>query len=191
MSLRHGLLGLLSCDGSMTGYELDKFFKHSLAHFWQAKTSQIYRELSAMEERGWLTSERIFQEEKPNKRVYSITDEGKAELVSWLTLPDPAIEGGVKSTFLMRIFLSGEVGKENALKLLKEFRDTCTAFAPKLKQIQEEIALEEAEHPKHAVYWKLTAMQGEISSKAGIEWADKAIEILEKFNEKENEKENE
>ena len=43
----------------MTGYELDKAFKASLAFFWQAKASQIYRELDAMERSGWLTSKRI------------------------------------------------------------------------------------------------------------------------------------
>ena len=68
MSLKHGLLGLLNYS-SMTGYELDKAFKVSLSFFWQAKTSQIYRELDAMETNGWLSSQRIIQSEKPNKRV--------------------------------------------------------------------------------------------------------------------------
>ena len=56
MSLKHGLLGLLNY-GSMTGYELNKVFRDSLSFFWQAKTSQIYRELDAMERCGWLTSD--------------------------------------------------------------------------------------------------------------------------------------
>ena len=60
MSLKHGLLGLLNY-GPMTGYELDKAFKASLSFFWQAKASQIYRELGTMEQNGWLTSKRIVQ----------------------------------------------------------------------------------------------------------------------------------
>lgn len=86
MSLKHGLLGLLNY-GSMTGYELDKIFRDSLSFFWQAKTSQIYRELDTMECHGWLTSERIIQNDKPNKRVYTITDSGKEELGNWLSMP--------------------------------------------------------------------------------------------------------
>ena len=183
MSLRHGLLGLLNCNGPTTGYDLDKFFKKSLAHFWQAKTSHIYRELSAMENAGWLTSERVFQEEKPNKRVYSITDTGKAELLNWLTLPDSGLAGGVKSAFLMRIFFSGEVGKAQALKLIHEYRDLCISLTPGIQQAQEEIAAIKGLHPKHTTYWKLTALQGEIYLKSGIEWADKAIAILEEEEE--------
>ena len=54
MSLKHGLLGLLNY-GNMTGYDIDRTFKDSLFLFWQAQTSQIYRELNTMEKLGWLT----------------------------------------------------------------------------------------------------------------------------------------
>ncbi len=86
MSLKHGMLGLL-INGPRSGYDLDRVFKDSLAFFWPAKTSQIYRELDAMERKGWLTSERVIQSEKPNKRVYSITEEGRREFRDWLSEP--------------------------------------------------------------------------------------------------------
>ena len=183
MSLKHGLLGLLSLGGPTTGYDLDKHFKNSLAHFWQAKTSQIYRELSAMEDARWLTSKRILQEEKPNKRVYSITSGGKEELLNWIALQEADLGRSVKSTFLMRLFFcgeSGEIGKEQALKLVHRYRDICSSHACGIKQIQEMLETELSEYPQHTTYWKLTALHGEITYKAGIEWADKAIEILER-----------
>ncbi|MDR0469037.1 MAG: PadR family transcriptional regulator, partial [Peptococcaceae bacterium] len=80
MSLKYGLLGLLNY-GTMTGYELDKVFNDSLGFFWQGQTSQIYRELSAMERDGWLKSERVVQQDKPNKKLYIITDDGKRALI--------------------------------------------------------------------------------------------------------------
>lgn len=181
MSLKHGLLGLLSVEGPTTGYNLDKFFKHSLNYFWQAKTSQIYRELSSMESMGWLTSERVVQEEKPNKRVYSITPAGKAELTDWLCLP---VENhGMKSAFLMRIFLGREVGKEQTLKLIREYRERVIAASKVLEGPRSDIAADEAEYPEHSKYWELTILHGEISVKAAIEWADKAIAILEESEE--------
>jgi DNA-binding PadR family transcriptional regulator len=181
MSLKHGLLGLINYEGSTTGYELDKFFKNSLSNFWHAKTSQIYRELSAMENMGWLTSERVFQEEKPNKRVYSITPLGKAELLKWLSSPDIGSEGGVKSAFLMRIFFAGDVGKGQTLKMLREYREQCAALSLGIDEAQNAIAEDEAlgTNPKHIKYWKLTALHGEIYYRAGMEWADKAIALLE------------
>jgi len=180
MSLKHGLLGIISCDGSMTGYELDKFFKNSLAFFWQAKTSQIYRELSAMETQGWLTSERVLQEEKPNKRVYSVTPQGREEFLSWLTDSDVGLSGA-KSSYLMKIFFSGEVGKEQALRLIHEYKKKCETLSQSIAEILSMNERENVndEYPRHATYWKLTALHGESIYKAGIEWANKAIAILE------------
>ena len=48
MSLTYGILGFLSY-GSMTGYDLAKAFSCSVNFFWNAQTSQIYRELG----RAW------------------------------------------------------------------------------------------------------------------------------------------
>jgi|GEM_PF-1465501 len=103
LSLKHGLLGLLS-QSPKTGYELDKQFNALLGSFWQAKTSQIYRELDTMEKTGWLSSERVLQEEKPNKRVYSITYTGQSEFEDWMQ--HGAIDLSIKSAFLMRIFFA-------------------------------------------------------------------------------------
>ena len=55
MALKQGLLGLLNY-GEMTGYELAKVFNDSLSFFWQAQTSQIYRELNQLEAEGLLHS---------------------------------------------------------------------------------------------------------------------------------------
>ena len=185
MSLRHGLLGLISSEGSMTGYDLDKLFKNSLAYFWQAKTSQIYRELNAMEESGWLTSERVLQEEKPNKRVYSVTAKGRDELLKWLMAPDMGMGGGGgKSPFLMRIFFAGEAGeagREKTLRMIREYREMCFACGARLADVRKELAEDEADgqYADHIKYWKLTLLHGEISIEAAIEWADTAITILE------------
>jgi DNA-binding PadR family transcriptional regulator len=79
MSLRHGIPGLLNYKPS-TGYEINTFFKQSLAFFWQAQTSQIYRELNKLESDGLAESEMVIQRGKPNKKVYSITEAALAEM---------------------------------------------------------------------------------------------------------------
>lgn len=107
MSLKHGLLGLLNY-GKMTGYDLDKTFKDSLYYFWPAQTSQIYRELNEMERLGWLTSEIIFQTDKPNRKLYSITASGEAELRNWLAGNSLEKEFQIRSLFLLKLFFSGK-----------------------------------------------------------------------------------
>ena len=180
MSLRHGLLGLLNYK-PMTGYELDKEFKETLAYFWQAKASQIYRELYAMEEKKWLVSERIAQEDKPNKRVYTITDKGKFELLNWLSNPND-IENAtrVKSVFFMRLYFAGETSQKQALDLLYSYREQCLAGLQEMDDVYESYNhIDPIYSPDTVKYWRLVTLNGEIMRKARLEWAEKAIKILE------------
>ncbi|WP_395547720.1 MULTISPECIES: PadR family transcriptional regulator [unclassified Lacrimispora] len=184
MSLKHGLLGLLNY-GSMTGYELDKAFKDSLSFFWQAKNSQIYRELDAMERCGWLTSERVIQNQKPNKRVYSITDSGKEELTNWLSSPESDIADAmrIRSAFLMRVFFAGERSIEQSLEMLRTYRKQCTESSKGMSAAQDIISEYGAVvgDARKAEYWKMVALYGEVFYDASLNWADKAIALLEEM----------
>ena len=185
MSLKHGLLGLLSY-GSMTGYDLDKAFKDSLSFFWQAQTSQIYRELNTMQQKGWLESQHVIQNEKPNKRIYSITAEGKKEFQNWLASEsalqaDIADSMSVRSGFLMRVFFAGNMEPEQIALMFKAYREKSNGRMDRFGTVSDSIAhygmvLNSEMHTK---YWKIAALYGELFYKAGLEWAEKAIAILE------------
>ena len=85
MSLAHAILGILQIQ-PMTGYDLKtQCFDKSIAHFWPADQAQIYRTLDKMNEQGWVESQIEFQENHPNRKVYSITEQGQRELRQWLT----------------------------------------------------------------------------------------------------------
>jgi DNA-binding PadR family transcriptional regulator len=181
MSLKHGLLGLLSYQ-PMTGYDLDKEFKESLGYFWQAKPQQIYRELDDAEKKGWLTSERIIQEEKPNKRVYSITENGKAEFMDWLSSPKSYMKNALqqKSEILMRVFFGAETDEKVTLDLLRAYREECLAKIREMEEVKTELAQDGYEQPANVVkYWGLTVLSFEILSKARLEWVEQSIAILE------------
>ena len=181
MSLRYGLLGLINYK-PMTGYEMVKEFDESLAYFWHATSQQIYKELDTMEKSGWLVSKRIMQTEKPNKRVYSITEQGKAALVDWVSKPEEGVTKFMqgKNPFLMRLAFAGEGRDETALQMLYDFRSQYLSFADKLGDVDEMVAEEEAILGQKVMkYWKLVALHGEIIRKARLEWVEKAIEILE------------
>jgi DNA-binding PadR family transcriptional regulator len=89
MSLPHAILGFLSAL-PMTGYELKtQAFDRSVAHFWPAVLPQIYRELEALEARGWATHTVHVQQGRPNRKVYTITLAGRVELDRWLRTHQP------------------------------------------------------------------------------------------------------
>jgi PadR family transcriptional regulator, regulatory protein AphA len=84
MSLEHAILGFLNYH-LYSGYDLKKIFDNSIRHFWPADQSQIYRTLSRLEENGLAEMERVPQEDRPDRKVYHITEAGRAALREWLS----------------------------------------------------------------------------------------------------------
>lgn len=175
MSLKYGLLGLLNNE-QMTGYELDKAFKKSLDFFWQAQPSQIYRELNNMEKSGWLTSEFVFQTDKPNKKLYSITDLGKLELHDWLTQNSLDSEFKIRSVFLMKLFFSdGRSVREN-MSTLEAYKIRCMDELADSQKTDNIIGKNQDN-----VYWRLTVRFEELYIKACLDFAAEAIKTLEEL----------
>ncbi|WP_409343525.1 PadR family transcriptional regulator [Paenibacillus sp. MBLB4367] len=84
-TLSFGLLCMLS-RGSYSGYDL----MLKLQPFWQAKHSQIYPLLAKLDKEGYVEHIKIEQSDKPDKKVYSLTDKGREALIEWV--PEPADE---------------------------------------------------------------------------------------------------
>ncbi|MBH0777044.1 PadR family transcriptional regulator [Nocardia bovistercoris] len=99
MALEHALLVSLS-ERAGSGYELARRFDKSIGYFWSATHQQIYRVLKRMDEAGWLDRETVTQDGKPDKKVYSVNAEGRAELSRWIAEPTesdiPRSDLGVK-----------------------------------------------------------------------------------------------
>ena len=117
MSLRYALLGLLARE-SLTGYDLTKKFDSTIGFFWSAKHSQIYPELAALTKEGLVTFEVVTQTSKPNKKVYTITDDGRKDLTRWV-----GSEGerrSVKDPLLMRVWAVGVAAPDDLLPQMRE-----------------------------------------------------------------------
>lgn len=89
MSLDHALLVSL-LEKPSAGYELARRFDKSIGHFWHATHQQIYRVLARMETEGWVSAKLCAGETAPDRKEYSVTTQGRAELSAWLAEPsDP------------------------------------------------------------------------------------------------------
>jgi len=180
MSLPYGLLGLLQYR-DRTGYDLAKLFEASLNFFWHAQSSQIYRELNRMEEKGWVTSKSVIQEGKPNKRVYSITDDGLNVFIKYMNDPGPMYET-YHDPFLMHVFF-GASAPEVVLERFKIFRKGCIyGLEVKIKENQERINAYKFLSPngeKESLFWQMTHDFGTFQAKAYLQWAEECIEKLE------------
>ena len=106
MSLDHILLGLLREPG--TGYDLGNAFSENVRHFWSAELSQIYPTLKRLERRGMLESRVEPSPKGPNRRVYALTEEGRAELLRWLR-GGPAV-GTERFAYLAQLYFMDALG---------------------------------------------------------------------------------
>jgi DNA-binding PadR family transcriptional regulator len=118
MSLSHAILGFLQ-QQPLTGYDLKtQCFDISVANFWPADQAQIYRTLDRLEEQGWVESELEIQRDRPNRKVYHITEAGRAELARWLITPQPLPIH--REPFLVQLFFAAQLPDETILDLLEQ-----------------------------------------------------------------------
>ncbi|MGV0849586.1 PadR family transcriptional regulator [Mycolicibacterium phlei] len=86
MALPHAILVALA-EQSGSGYELARRFDRSIGYFWAATHQQIYRTLRDMERNGWVHVTPVAQQGRPDKKVYTVSDAGRAELARWISAP--------------------------------------------------------------------------------------------------------
>ena len=78
MALPHAILVSLT-EQAGSGYELARRFDRSIGYFWPATHQQIYRVLRRMDDDGWVTPHQVAQDGRPDKKVYTVSDAGRAE----------------------------------------------------------------------------------------------------------------
>lgn len=120
MSLKHGILGFLSQWPMTTGYDLKKEFDTQMSMFWFTHLSQIYPELTKLEDQGLVESEVETQEGKPDKKIYTITRAGLEELKSWLSQTPASPK--IKDSFLMQVYFMDNIPYREAEYLLKAYQ---------------------------------------------------------------------
>ena len=111
----NAVLGLLSFGQELSGYDLKKWADHSLRFFfWSPAISQIYSELRRLESLGYVTSRVVAKDDTRSRRLYRITDEGRAWLAHWL-VSEPADVPILKHPTILRVWL-GDLMEPAALR---------------------------------------------------------------------------
>jgi DNA-binding PadR family transcriptional regulator len=86
VALPHAILVSL-CEQAGSGYELAHRFDRSIGYFWSATHQQIYRTLRTMDDDGWVSARVVVQRGRPDKKVYTVSEAGRAELARWIAAP--------------------------------------------------------------------------------------------------------
>lgn len=76
-------LGILT-HGKASGYDIRKQLEEVFSNFMEVSASGVYPALKALEQHGYVSVERVLQDDRPNKKVYTITESGRQAFVDSL-----------------------------------------------------------------------------------------------------------
>jgi len=177
MALSHSILATLIGRGkSLSGYDLAKEFNSSVGFYWKTTHQQIYRELARLEKEGMVTSEIIKQTDRPDKKIYNITDTGRMHLVEWIA--EPSIPTPVKEDMLVKMYVGFLVPKGILIKELQQLKDL---HMEKLRLYEEYEKLYFADVknlPVKGKYRYLNLRTGINFESFHIKWCEEAIDFL-------------
>jgi PadR family transcriptional regulator AphA len=122
--------------------------------------------------------EKVPQDDRPDRKVYSITDAGKAELMKWLAGPTPLTEP--RSAALIQVFFAGQLSDEEILAKFETFAATLRAILAQYDQVPAQIEpyQNEINSPREHFFWMLTLENGVRNMRATLDWAESVIERL-------------
>ncbi|PKN88402.1 MAG: hypothetical protein CVU46_01150 [Chloroflexi bacterium HGW-Chloroflexi-8] len=180
MTLQYALLGFLNY-GPMTGYDLKKLLDTSTQMFWHAELSQIYPQLKKMEKDGLLTVICEPQAGKPDKKIYNITNQGRAVLLQWLSEPlDEVLPD--KDPVLLHLFFAGALNKQVILSQLRLQLELRRAY---LSRVEVEVAgfiqdtIRVTGQKREGIFWELIRRFGAEQTRTSIAWLEEAIQLVE------------
>lgn len=129
-------LGILSL-GEGSGYEIQKEFSEgSVSHFVDASFGSIYPALTKLMEEGLVTCKEFQQDGKPDKKVYSITPNGRQAFKKSLRV-SPA-EDRFRSEFLFYLLFADDMDPAFLAELIEKKVEEMDATLAVLEDSSEE-----------------------------------------------------
>jgi DNA-binding PadR family transcriptional regulator len=110
------LLGLLH-EGPMTGWELIGCAQERIGEFWSLTQSQVYRELTAMAQRGLVD---VGPPGPRERKPYALTDAGRSAFAEWVALTPGADQ--VRIPLLLTIAFAQHLPAERLAAVVAEHR---------------------------------------------------------------------
>lgn len=175
MTLAHAILGFLD-RGPMTGYDLKtRCFDDAVGHLWTADQAQVYRTLERLAKQGLVRARLVPQRGKPDRRIFTITARGRADLVAWLRRA-PALPP-LRDPLLVQLSLAEDLPDEEILSLLIEARN---GYQERLDTLRAELTansdLTGASLTRSKALSDMALAAATSGARTAIDWIDDCIE---------------
>lgn len=179
MALRHAVLAAL-LDGEYSGYQLAKIFDVSLSNFWYAVPQQLYAELTKLEQAGLITGRQVIQHDRPNKRLFTVTTAGLAELAAFAAAPSKP--SSIREDLLVMVQAVDRLDPAPVIAQLEERAVMATAkvelFDQTLRQLRGDLTEETFLRESDRIGPYLTCLRGRRFEQENREWCEQAVALL-------------
>jgi DNA-binding PadR family transcriptional regulator len=162
------ILGLLAWKGEATGYDLQKLASRSVGFIWAPARSQLYAVLKRLDAAGLISGRRVAQADRPDKRIFSLTDAGRATLRAWLDEVEP-IEPEDRDGILLKVFFGAGTAQ------LVDYRARAAERLATYREIERSF---DGETGPAALRRLQTLRFGIALMEAGLGWADETLAAL-------------
>jgi PadR family transcriptional regulator AphA len=169
LSTRQLVLGLLT-QQSMSGYDIKRFLK-SLGWLIDSPSfGSLYPALRALLEDGLVTVEVVSNQDRPPRKIYTITQAGRQALRGLAA--QPAASGASLKAFVMRLITTSSMSHTGLIAHLQQRRSQVAAHRDSLEQMVETLdgSKDSGRH--------LTFGYGLALAVAELAWLDSALEEL-------------
>ncbi|MBL8967031.1 MAG: PadR family transcriptional regulator [Spirochaetaceae bacterium] len=166
MSIRSAILGYLEWRPA-TGYELKKLFAEAAPFHWSGNNNQVYGALLELHRDGAVGLEVVPQDKRPARKVYTITDPGRAELSAWLReeagLPE------IRADFHARLAWSAALPPPELEALISAYEERLAGAALILRERERRGGDRPARSSRERLIWtalaenRLAAMEHELA----------------------------
>ncbi len=171
---KYAVLGVLSlCPGS--GYDIKKFMQGSTSNFWSESYGQIYPILKQLVDEGLAVSHVQKQAGKPEKYIYTLTEQGNEGLRDWLSESvGSAVE---RNELLLKLFFGAHIPLEKNKEHVHAFQELQSHLLAKYQGIERELVAE-AHDDVTLLYPLMTVRYGIHRCRAFLTWCDETLETL-------------
>jgi DNA-binding PadR family transcriptional regulator len=127
-----------------------------IGFFWHARRSQIYPELARLEQAGLVRHTVVEQQERPDKKVYEITEAGRVELARWAA--EPMRIPAERDEFMLKVYSLWLAEPGQALALITDFSGQHEELLARYEAIREQMEgnapdeLRQLASPRFAAY---------------------------------------
>ena len=99
------------------GYDIMQFLDSALGSTWQVSMSQLYVLLKRLEREGWVKSAMQSQDNRPARRVFSLTPAGRKVFLEWVHRPTEHVRE-LRMEFLAKLLFFRDFGLKGGTELV-------------------------------------------------------------------------